>query len=144
MRNSRLVDVSFRSPIPSSPTQQRPLLRDLHPQNLHSSSGPSKEASGCVEQLAESRRREHAKPPQRYREQNDAVSARSSARTSLSRNWPSLNAPVTKAITERELRKRALYRQLQDRRSPPPQWGKRSDTFPQILSNAFIQRQKGN
>ncbi len=141
IRNSRLVDVRFESPDAAlSATVTNALARAYIDQNLEFKFLSSKEASDWLgERLAEQRKQVEASEQavQRYREQTDAVSLEEKQNIVVQK-LADLNAAVTRAKTER-IQKEAAYDQirvLQNDRAA-------LDTFPAILSNTFIQQQKG-
>src|SRR5262249_42230000 len=140
IRNSRLVDVSFRSADPRlADSVATSLAKTYIQQDLQFKFMSSKEASDWLsDQLAEQRKKVEQSEAalQRYREQNDAVSLEQRQDITVQK-LADLNAAVTKAKTER-IEKEALYRQLQSLQSNRAAL----DTFPAILSNDFIQRQK--
>src|SRR5206468_1207838 len=141
IRNSRLVDVKFESPdAVFSAKVANALARAFIEQNLEFKFLSSKEASDWLgERLAEQRKRVEASEQavQRYREQTDAVSLEEKQNIVVQK-LSDLNAAVTRAKTER-IQKEAAYNQIlaleNDRAA--------LDTFPAILSNTFIQQQKG-
>ena len=141
VRNSRLVDVRFESPDAAlSAKVANALARAYIEQNLEFKFLSSKEASDWLgAQLAEQRKQVEASEQalQRYREQTDAV-AIEDKQNIVVQKLTELNAAVTRAKTER-IQKEAAFvqiRGLQNDRAA-------LDTFPAILSNAFIQQQKG-
>ncbi len=141
IRNSRLVDVKFRSPDAAlSSSVANALAAGYIEQNMEYKFTASKEASDwLMGQLQEQRRQVEASEQavQLYREKTDAVSLEDKQNIVVQR-LGELNAAVTKAKTER-IQKEAAYNQirtLQNDRSA-------LDTFPAILSNTFIQQQKG-
>lgn len=140
IRNSRLVDLKFRSPSPELATRVvNALAKNYIEQNLEYKFLASKEASGWLgERLAEQRSEvERAELAlQKYREQNDAISLED-AENIVVQKLTDLNAAVTRAKTTR-IEKEALYNQL---RASQNDLGA-LDTFPAILSNTFIQQQK--
>ena len=100
----------------------------------------SKEASEWLgERLAEQRNQVEAAETklQHYREQNDAISLQDRENIVVQK-LGDLNAAVTRAKTDR-IQKQAMYNQLKASQSNPASL----DTFPAILSNTFIQQQKG-
>jgi polysaccharide biosynthesis transport protein len=142
VRNSRLVDLLFRSPDPATASQVVNTLARLYiEQSLEFKFMSSKEASDWLgERLAEQRAKvEEAEAGlQRYREEKDAVSL-DERQNIVVQKLSDLNAAVTRAKTLR-IEKEALYNQLrsiQHDRSA-------LDTFPGILSNSFIQALKTN
>jgi len=140
IRNSRLVDVKYRLSDPELATRVvNAIATNYINQNLEYKFTASKEASDWLgDRLAEQRRQvETAEAAlQRYREQHDAISLRDHENIVVQK-LTDLNAAVTQAKTER-FQKQALFHQLEslDRKN-----GGR-DTFPAILSNAYIQQQK--
>jgi capsular exopolysaccharide synthesis family protein len=141
VRNSRLVDVRFESPEAAfSANVANALARAYINQNMEFKFLSSKEASDWLgERLAEQRKHVEASEQavQRYREQTDAVSLEEKQNIVVQK-LSDLNAAVTRAKTER-IQKQAAYdqiRTLQNDRAA-------LDTFPAILSNTFIQQQKG-
>ena len=141
VRNSRLVDVKFESPEPAlAATVANTLARGYIDQNLEFKFLSSKEASDWLsERLATQRKQVEASEQavQRYREQTDALSLEDKQNIVVQK-LSDLNSAVTRAKTER-IQKEAAYNQirsLQNNRAA-------LDTFPAILSNTFIQQQKG-
>lgn len=141
IRNSRLVDVKYRLPEAALATSiVNALAKNYIEQNLEYKFMASKEASDWLgERLGEQRKQVEAAEValQKYREQNDAI-AMEDTQNIVVQKLADLNAAVTRAKTER-IQKEAMYQQLQAAQSDPT----RLDTFPAILSNAFIQQQKG-
>ncbi len=140
IRNSRLVDVTYRLPDAALATQiVNSLARNYIEQNLEYKFMASKEAGDwLMSQLAGQRKEvEGAEAKlQRYREQNDSISLADRENITVQK-LADLNAAVTRAKTER-IQKQALYEQLvasQDNKAT-------LDTFPTILLNTFIQQQK--
>ena len=142
IRNSRLVDVKYR--LPDSAMAMaivNALAKNYIQQNLEYKFLASKEATDWLgERLAEQRREvETAEAAlQRYREQNDAISLEASENIVVQK-LTDLNAAVTRAKTTR-LEKEALYNQLKASQANL----ETLNTFPAILSNAFIQQQKAD
>jgi capsular exopolysaccharide synthesis family protein len=140
IRNSRLVDIRFRSADPA--TAQRianTAAAGYIQQNLEFKFLSSKEASDWLGgQLAEQRKKvaESEQALQRYREKGNAV-ALEDRQNIVVQQLADLNAAVTKAQTER-IQKEAVYRQLEAIQTNRVSL----DTFPAILSNTFIQQQK--
>src|SRR5262245_46126889 len=141
IRNSRLVDVKFESPDPAlAANVANTLARGYIEQNLEFKFLSSKEASDWLaERLAEQRKQVEASEQklQQYREQTDAV-AIEDKQNIVVQKLSDLTAAVTRAKTER-IQKEAAYvqiRALQNDRAA-------LDTFPAILSNVFVQQQKG-
>ena len=140
VRNSRLVDVKFRSPDPALAANVVNLLaKGYIEQNLEFKFMSSKEASDWLGQrLAEQRKQVDTSEQalQRYREQTDSVSLEE-RQNIVVQKLTDLNAAVTRAKTER-IQKEAAYNQirtLQDDRTT-------LDTLPAIVSNVFVQQQK--
>jgi capsular exopolysaccharide synthesis family protein len=137
LRNSRLVDVMYRSPDPALATRiVNAVASGYIAQNLEYKFLASKEATDWLgERLAEQRdqvqRAELAL--QRYREQNDAISF-TDRENIVVQKLTDLNAAVTRAKTTR-IEKESVYNQLQISRNDPTVL----DTFPAILTNSFIQ-----
>jgi capsular exopolysaccharide synthesis family protein len=141
IRNSRLVDVRFASADPALSAQvANALARGYIEQSLEFKFTSSKEASDWLgERLGEQRKQVEASEQalQKYREQTDSVALEDKQNIVVQR-LADLNAAVTRAKTER-IQKEALYRQitsLQNNRAE-------LETFPAILTNTFIQQQKG-
>jgi capsular exopolysaccharide synthesis family protein len=141
IRNSRLVDVKFRSPDAALSTRiVNALAKNYIDQNLEYKFSASKEANDWLdEQLAEQRKEVEAAEAklQAYRERNDAISLED-RQNIVVQKLTDLNAAVTRAKTER-IQKEAMYKQLRAIESNPAAL----DTFPAILANSFIQQQKG-
>ena len=141
IRNSRLVDVKFRAPDAAlSASVANALAKGYIEQNMEFKFTASKDASDWLTgQLREQRKQVEASEQavQQYREQTDAVSLEDKQNIVVQR-LAELNAAAMKAKTER-IQKEAAYNQiraLQKDRSG-------LDAFPAILSNTFIQQQKG-
>ena len=141
IRNSRLVDVKFESPDAAlSARVANALAKAYIEQNLEFKFMSSKEASDWLgRQLAEQRQQVEASEQalQRYREQTDAVPMED-RQNIVVQKLTDLNAAVTRAKTERLL-KEAAYNQIRELQNDRAAL----DTFPAILSNTFIQQQKG-
>jgi len=141
IRNSRLVDVKYQLPDPAlATTIVNALARNYIEQNLEYKFMASKEASDWLgARLADERKAvEQAEAKlQAYREQNDAISLTDRENITVQK-LADLNAALTRAKTER-IQKEAMYQQLQAAQSDPA----KLDTFPAILTNTFIQQQKG-
>src|SRR5574338_217775 len=141
VRNSRIVDVKFRSIDPALAARVvNTLARGYIEQNLEYKFLSSKEASDWLATQLESQRKqvEDAEANlQRYKEANDAISLEDRQNIYVQK-LGELNTAVTRAKTER-LEKEALYNQLSaiqhDRAA--------LDAFPAVLGNSFIQQQKG-
>jgi capsular exopolysaccharide synthesis family protein len=141
IRNSRLVDVTFASPTAVLSSQVANTLAKAYiEQNLEFKFMSSKDASDWLGQrLGEQKKNVETSEQalQRYREQTDSVSLEDKQNITMQK-LADLNGAVTRAKTER-IQKETLYNQVQSLQ------GDRAslDTFPAILSNTFIQQQKG-
>jgi succinoglycan biosynthesis transport protein ExoP len=140
VRNSRLVDVSFRSPDPGLSTRvANSIARQYIEQNLESKFLATKEATNFLNaRTAEQRKalEQSEQALQRYREKTGAVALEDRQNIVVQR-LADLNAAVTKARTDR-IEKESIYnqiREIQTTRSAV-------DTFPAILNNSFIQQLK--
>jgi exopolysaccharide transport family protein len=142
IRNSRLVDVRYRSSDPELAARiANAIARSYIEQNLEYKFLASKEASDWLgERLAEQRQQvEEAEAAlQQYREENDAISLEDRENIVVQK-LADLSAAVTQAKTAR-LQKQALYNQLRSLMDD----GGQLDSFPAILSNTFIQEQKAD
>jgi polysaccharide biosynthesis transport protein len=142
VRNSRLVDVSFRSEDAALAAQvANTIAKSYIEQNLDFRFTSTREASAWLtEQLAEQRRQVEAAEArlQQYREQNEAISFEARENIVVQK-LADLNAAVTRAKTDR-LQKESMYRQLAAIQDKPTEL----DTFPAILGNQFIQQQKAS
>ena len=140
IRNSRLVDVKYRSTDPALATRiVNTLAKNYIEQNLEYKFMATKEASDWLgERLAEERKHVEAAEAklQQYREQNDAISLED-RQNIVVQKLADLNAAVTRAKTER-IQKEAMYNQLRSIQDNSAAL----DTFPAILANTFIQQQK--
>jgi capsular exopolysaccharide synthesis family protein len=141
VRNSRLVDLSFRSPdAVLSARVANSLAKQYIEQNLESKFLATREATDFLNaRTAEQRKllEQSEQALQRYREKTGAVALEDRQNIVVQR-LADLNAAVTKARTER-IEKESIYNQIraiQANRSAV-------DTFPAILNNAFIQQLKG-
>lgn len=134
---SRLVDIRFRSPDPEYAARVANGLSDVYiEQNLDSRVQASRDASKWLtEKLAELRQQVDTSEGalQQYREDRDAVSLED-RQNIVVQKLAQLNAAVTTAREER-IGKETLYAQLR----AIDEGGAALDTFPLILSNAFIQ-----
>lgn len=143
IRNSRLVDLKFRSADPELATRVvNALATNYIQQNLEYRFVASKEAGDWLsERLAEHRTQvEQAEAAlQQYREQTDAIPLQHRENIVVQK-LTDLNAAVTQAKTER-FQKQALYKQLEALRNTNRT---ALDSFPAILSNAYIQQQKAD
>jgi polysaccharide biosynthesis transport protein len=141
VRNSRIVDVRFRSTDPLlAASVVNTLARGYIEQNLEYKFMSSKEATDWLgerlsEQRAEVEKAETAL--QRYKETNDAIALEDRGNIYVQK-LSDLNAAVTRAKTER-LEKEALYNQLRGIQNNAAAL----DTYPAILANPFIQQLKG-
>jgi capsular exopolysaccharide synthesis family protein len=140
VRNSRLVEVAFRSPDALLAKDVANVTAKTYiEQNLEYKFMSSKEASDWLgQQLGEQRKQVESSEQalQRYREQTDAVSLEDKQNIVVQK-LADLNSAVTRAKTER-IQKQAAYdqiRAIQNDRST-------LDTFPTIIANTFIQQQK--
>ena len=140
VRNSRLIDVRFESTDPGlAVVVANAHARAYIDQNLEFKFLATKEASDWLaNRMAEQRKQLEAGELalQQYREDNDAISLEDRQNIIVQR-LADVNAAVTRARTTR-IEKEALYNQLrsiQNTRSA-------LDTFPAILSNAFVQQLK--
>ena len=142
IRNSRLVDIKYRSPDATLATSiVNALAKNYIEQNLEYKFTSSKEASDWLgERLTEQRKQVEAAELklQQYREQNDAISLEDRENIVVQK-LADLNGAVTQAKAER-FQKQALYNQLQSLRSKSSTAA--LDSFPAILSNTYIQQQK--
>jgi succinoglycan biosynthesis transport protein ExoP len=142
IRNSRLVDIRFRSPDATLSTNiVNAVAKNYIEQNLEYKFMSSKEASDWLgERLAEQRKQVEAAELklQQYREQNDAISLQDRENIVVQK-LADLNGAVTQAKAER-FQKQALYNQLQSLRAKNSTAA--LDSFPAILSNTYIQQQK--
>lgn len=141
IRNSRLVDIRFRLPDRELATRVvNALAKNYIEQNLEYRFVASKEASDWLkERLDENRKQvEQAEAAlQHYREQNDAIPLEN-RESIIVQKLSDLSAAVTQAKTDR-FQKQAVYTQLESLR----QSDDALDSFPAILSNTYIQQQKG-
>src|SRR3989441_1437061 len=140
VKNSRLVDVVYRSPNPIfATTIINELARQYIQQNVELRFHASKDASEWLgQQLAEQRKKVEASEMavQRFREDNDAVSLED-RQNIVVQKLADLNGVVTSAKNER-ITKEAGYNRLRtmaDDRAA-------LDAFPAILSNSFVQQLK--
>jgi capsular exopolysaccharide synthesis family protein len=140
IRNSRLVDIRYRLSDPVLASRiANAMAANYIAQNLEYKFTASKDASDWLaERLAEEKQQVEVAETalQQYRERNDAISLEDRQNIVVQR-LADMNAAVTRAKTER-LQKEALYRQLSASAGDPAAL----DTYPAILSNAFIQQQK--
>ena len=140
VRNSRLVEVSYRSQDPVIAAKvANGVAKTYIEQNMDFRFTSSRDASAWLsQQLAEQRQQVEAAETalQQYREQNDALSV-ADRQNIVVQKLADLNSAVTKAKTDRLL-KESMYRQLAAIENDPTAL----DTFPAILANQFIQQQK--
>ena len=140
IRNSRLVDVKYRSTDAALATKiVNTLAKNYIEQNLEYKFMATKEASDWLgERLAEQRKQVEAAESklQQYREQNDAISL-TDRQNIVVQKLADLNGAVTRAKTER-IQKEAMYNQLRSIQDNSAAL----DTFPAILTNTYIQQQK--
>jgi capsular exopolysaccharide synthesis family protein len=140
VRNSRIVEVTFRSPDPALATNvANAHAKGYIEQNMEFKFLTSKEATDWLSaRMAEARTQvEDAETAlQKYREQNEAISLEDRENIVVQK-LADLNAAVTRAKTER-IEKEALYSQLAGIQNNQAAL----DTFPAILANTFIQQQK--
>ena len=140
VRNSRLVEVSYRSGDPVIAAKAaNGLAKTYIEQNLDFRFTASRDASEWLGQQLEEQRMQVEKAEtalQQYREQNDALSV-ADRQNIVVQKLADLNSAVTKAKTDRLL-KESMYRQLAAIEKDPAA----IDTFPAILANQFIQQQK--
>lgn len=140
IRNSRIVDINFRS----IDRELAAKVANAHAkryieQNMEFRFLASKEATDWLAgRLAEGRKEVEAAESalQRYREQSGAIGL-AEREDIVVQKLADLNAAVTRAKTQR-IEKEALYRQLQSIQNNPALL----DTFPAILTNTYIQQQK--
>lgn len=141
LRNSRLVDVKFRSPDPALAAQiVNAVAAGYIQQNLEYKFLASKEATDWLEERLTEQRQQVQNAElalQRYREQNDAISF-ADRENIVVQKLADINAAVTSARITRTQRE-SIYNQLQNSRNDPTLL----DTFPAILANSFIQQMKG-
>src|SRR5688572_11606481 len=140
VRNSRLVDVKFRSTNATFPARvANAVATNYVEQMLEYKFTASQEATNWLaERLTEQRTAvERAEVAlQQYRERHASISLEDHENIVVQK-LSDLSAAVTRAKTER-LQKETVERQLRALENNPAAL----ETFPPILSNAFIQRQK--
>jgi len=141
VRNSRLVDLSFRSPDPAlSSRVANAMAKQYIEQNLEFKFLATKEATDFLNARTADQRQALEKSEQalqQYREKTGAMALEDRQNIVVQR-LADLNAAVTRARTDR-IEKQSVYdqiRAIQNDRSAV-------DTFPAILNNAFIQQLKG-
>ena len=140
MRNSRLVDVKFRSADPQLAARvANQLARHYIDHSLEYKFTATRDASTWLaEQLTEQRKAVETAETrlQRYREDNGAVSVDDSGNIVVQK-LAELNSALTRAKTER-MQKEAVERQLLAIENNPAAL----DAFPVVLDNSYIQHQK--
>jgi succinoglycan biosynthesis transport protein ExoP len=138
VRNSSLVDLSFRSPDPAYAARAvNELANQYRLRNLDSRFLASKEANDFLsEQLNEQRAKLEASEAAllRYRETHNAASV-DDRQNIVIQKLTELNAQVTRAKIER-LDKQALYNQIESVR----QSGGSLETIPMVLANEVVQK----
>ena len=136
-RNSRVVDLAYRSADPELATRAvNAHARSFIEQNMEFKFQASKEASDWLAaRLADQRKEVEAAEAalQGYREQNDAVAADSRENIVIQR-LADMSSAVTQAKTQR-LEKEARYNQLRAAEKNPAAL----ETYPAILGNPLIQ-----
>lgn len=140
VRNSRLVDVTYRSPEAAfSSRVANALSRQYIEQNLEFKFLATKEATDFLNQRTAEQRKtleQSEQALQKYRERTGAVALEDRQNIVVQR-LSDLNAAVTRARTER-IEKEAMYNQMRAIQSDRAA----VDTFPAILNNGFIQQLK--
>ena len=140
IRNSRLVDVSYRSKDPVIAAKvANAIARQYIEQNLEFKFLATKEATDFLNaRTAEQRKalEQSEQALQRYREKTGAVALEDRQNIVIQR-LSDLNAAVTRARTDR-IEKEAVYNQIRAIQSDQAS----VDTFPAILNNGFIQQLK--
>lgn len=141
VQNSRLVDVSFRSPEPAfSARVANALAKQYIEQNLEFKFLATKEATDFLNARTSEQRKaleQSEQALQKYREKTGAVALEDRQNIVVQR-LADLNAALTRARTER-IEKEAVYNQIRAIQSNRAA----VDTFPAILNNGFIQQLKG-
>jgi polysaccharide biosynthesis transport protein len=141
IRNSRLVDVSYRSAEPLLSAQvANAIAKQYIEQNLEFKFMATKEATDFLNaRTAEQRKAlEHSEQAlQQYREKTGAMALEDRQNIVVQR-LADLNAAVTRARTDR-IEKESVYNQIRAIQSDRAA----VDTFPAILNNVFIQQLKG-
>jgi succinoglycan biosynthesis transport protein ExoP len=137
LRNSRLVDVVFRSTDQDLTARAANAVVDAYiAQALEYKFLASQEATNFLtDRLADQKQQVQAAEValQRYREQNEAISLEDRENIVVQK-LADLSAAVTRAKTLR-IEKETVYEQLRGNRNNPALL----DTFPAILTNSFIQ-----
>jgi succinoglycan biosynthesis transport protein ExoP len=141
VRNSRLVDVSYRSSDPDlSSRVANTLAKQYIEQNLEFKFLATKEATDFLNARTAEQRQSLEKSEQalqQYREKTGAMALEDRQNIVVQR-LSDLNAAVTRARTDR-IEKESVYNQIRAIQSDRAA----VDTFPAILNNAFIQQLKG-
>src|SRR5688572_142506 len=141
VRNSRLVDVSYRSPHAELSSRiANSLARQYIEQNLEFRFLATREATEFLNARTAEQRKALEKSEQalqQYREKTGAMALEDRQNIVVQR-LADINAAVTRARTER-IEKESIYNQIRAIQ------GNRTaiDTFPAILNNVFIQQLKG-
>ncbi|MFB3855239.1 MAG: GumC family protein [Vicinamibacterales bacterium] len=139
VRNSRLVEVRFRSRDPKlAAAMANAHAQAFIDQNLELKFSASKQANDWLSQrVAEQRRKveESEAALQAYKEQNDAVAV-DDRQNVVVQKFSELSAALTRAKTER-IDKEALYNQLKAAEGTAA-----IESFPQVLANDYIQKLK--
>ena len=140
VRDSRIVDVAFRSTVPTLSAEVANALAHAYiDQDLAFRHTSSRDASHWLRQrIAEQRRTVEAAElaMQRYRETNDAVSL-DERQNVIGQELADLNEAATRATTER-IAKEARFREMRAVQDDPPAL----DRFPEILGNPLVQQHK--
>lgn len=140
LRNSRMVDVTFRSPDPKLAAEiVNAHAKGYIEQTMEFRFLTSKEAADWLSaRLAESRKQVEAAEYalQRYRERNDAISLEDGDNIVVQR-LTDMSVALTRAKTER-IEKEAVYQQYAALQNNPAAL----DALPAILNNAYLQQQK--
>ena len=140
VRDSRIVDIRFRSTIPTQSAEMANALgRAYIDQDLAFRHTSSLDASHWLRQrIAEQREQVEGAElaMQRYRETHGAISL-DERQNVIGQELADLNEAATRATTER-IGKEARYREMLSVQDDPAAL----DRFPEILRNAFIQQQK--
>jgi len=138
---SRLIDIKYTSGDPRLCAAAANMVAQVYiEQDLESSFQSARVAATWLDgQLAEQRKRieESLAKLQKYREAQNAPSLDERQQNVVSQKLAELNTAVTRAKTDRIVKEEA-YNQLQAIQNDNASL----DTFPAILSNAFIQQQK--
>jgi succinoglycan biosynthesis transport protein ExoP len=140
VRNSRLVDLTYRSPDAQMSSRiANAIARQYIEQNLEFKFLATKEATDFLtERTAEQRKalEQSEQALQRYREKTGAMALEDRQNIVIQR-LADLNTAVTRARTER-IEKESVYNQIRAIQSDRSAL----DTFPAILNNSFIQQLK--